>query len=348
MDNVMGSKLPQALLAGLMLLAASAAPAQQAPASASPAESDAMYAHIKKAERAARDDLKYDFYHRCFVDPNYGPTIAKQRKMYAPMDPVQVFDQLYFIGQNGVSSWALKTSQGFIIFDTLDNPEEAKQFIEGGMVKLGLDPKQIKYFVITHEHGDHYGGARYLKEQYPEAHLMASAIAWKNMAAGNSGRGLAAEQSVQGKPVPAHDIDVKDGEKFTLGDTTLTFYVTPGHTDGTLSTLFRVTDHGVPHMVGFFGGLGSPQTEAHRNMIIASFKRWQGITAAAGVDTLVSNHQGQDHSVEKLELLKVRHPSDPNPYVIGKNAYQRYFTVQMECTYANLYRHGGKSESTSD
>jgi metallo-beta-lactamase class B len=338
-------KLPPTFLISLMLAVGSAAHGQQPPA---PAVSDAMYAHIKKAEQAAGDDLKYDFYHRCFVDPNYGPTIAKQRKMYAAMDPVQVFDQLYFIGQNGVSSWALKTSQGFIIFDTLDNPDEAKQFIEGGLVKLGLDPKQIKYIVITHEHGDHYGGARYLKEQYPNAHLMASAIAWKNMAAGNSGRGLASEQSVPGKPVPAHDIDVTDGEKFTLGDSTLTFYITPGHTDGTVSTLFRVTDHGVPHLVGFFGGLGSPQTEAHRNMIIASFKRWQGITAAAGVDTLIANHQGQDHSVEKLELLKVRHPTDPNPYVIGKDAYQRYFTVQSECTYANLVRHGGKSDPAND
>jgi metallo-beta-lactamase class B len=292
-----------------------------------------MYEHIMKAKKIAGDDLMYDFYHRCFVDPNYTSTIARLRKETAPMEPVQVFDNLYFLGQNAVSSWLLKTSDGYILFDTLNNPGEAKQFVEGGMAKLGLDPKQIKYIVIMHEHGDHFGGAKYLAEKYG-SHLMASAAAWKNMPTANHGSQYA----------PAHDMDVADGQKFTLGDTTLTFYFTPGHSEGTISTIFKTTDHGVPHVVGFFGGMGSPNTEANRIAIIKSFQRWKPIAAAAGVDTLISNHQGQDHSVEKLEFIKVRHPGDPNPYVIGKNAYQRYFDVQIECTYANQIRKGGAAQ----
>jgi metallo-beta-lactamase class B len=304
---------------------------QSAPAATG---NDAMYVHIMKAEKAAGDDLKFDFYHRCFIDPNYTGTIAKQRKMTAAIEPLQVFDNLYFIGQNAVSSWALKTSQGLIIFDTENNPDEAKQFIEGGLAKLGLDAHSIKYIVITHEHADHFGGSKYLQQQYPNAHILASATAWQNMPTANRGAGL----------FPNHDADITDGEKLTLGDTTVTFYITPGHTDGTVSSIFKVTDHGKPHTVGFFGGMGSPNTEANRQKIIASYGRWQTITTAAGVDTLIANHQGQDHSVEKLEYLRVKHPGDPNPYVLGKETYQRYFTVQTECTYANLVRQGGATE----
>ena len=45
-----------------------------------------------------------------------------------------------------------------------------------------------------------------------------------------------------------------DGQKLTLGDTTLTMYITPGHTLGTISTLIPVKDNGTPHLVAEWGG----------------------------------------------------------------------------------------------
>ena len=42
---------------------------------------------------------------------------------------------------------------------------EAAGLIEGGLTKLGLDPAQIKYVIVTHGHGDHYGGATYLAQR---------------------------------------------------------------------------------------------------------------------------------------------------------------------------------------
>ena len=47
-------------------------------------------------------------------------------------------------------------------------------------------------------------------------------------------------------------MDVTDGQKLTLGDTTLTLYITPGHTPATISTVIPVTDHGKPHMLAFW------------------------------------------------------------------------------------------------
>jgi metallo-beta-lactamase class B len=48
---------------------------------------------------------------------------------------------------------------------------------------------------------------------------------------------------------------ITDGMKVTLGDTAaLTFYVTPGHTAGTMSTLIPVKDRGTPHLVAEWGG----------------------------------------------------------------------------------------------
>lgn len=336
--NRISSSFMAASVVAVLAMAAGAATGQDAEQGArtnqpkaTAAENDAMYEHIMKAKKIAGADLAPDYYHRCFIEPLYSQSIAKLINGTAAVEPAKVFDNFYFVGQNAVSSWALTTSQGIILIDTLNNPDEAKQYIEGGMAKLHLDPKQIKYIVITHEHADHFGGSRYLQQKYGD-HVMASAPAWNNMPTANRGAGLD----------PVHDMDVADGQKLTLGDTSLTFYITPGHTDGTISFVFKTTDHGVPHVIGFFGGMGSPRTEINRDKIISSYERWRKITSAAGVDTLVANHQGEDHAVEKIEFIRIRHAGDPNPFVIGKDAYQRYFEVQEECAKADLARNGQK------
>ncbi len=87
-------------------------------------------------------------------------------------------DELYFLGNYWTSAWAIKTSAGLIIIDALDNAEEAKQYIEDGLRKVSLNPADIKYVVVSHAHGDHYGGAEYLKEKF-NPRIVMSEIDWK-------------------------------------------------------------------------------------------------------------------------------------------------------------------------
>ena len=44
--------------------------------------------------------------------------------------------------------------------------------------------------------------------------------------------------------MPARDMIASDGHTLTLGDTTVTIYITPGHTPGTLSVLVPVRENG--------------------------------------------------------------------------------------------------------
>ncbi len=294
--------------------------------------SDVEYGYIIKAREAAAEDLHREFYHRCFIDANYPDTIASYRKTATPIEPAKVFDNLYFTSDGDNTVWILRTSEGFIVFDSFNNPAEALEFVGGGMTKLGLDPGQIKYVVITHEHADHFGGSKYLKEKYG-ARLMASEPAWQTMAA---------EKRPRVAYAPARDMVIADGQRLTLGDTTVTFYLTPGHSAGSISAIFNVKDNGVPHVVGFMGGMGSPNNEAGRNQIIKSYARWQTLTANAGVDALIANHSAQDNAIDKVEFLRVRRPGAFNPLVVGADRYRRYFEIQKECTRARLARNGQK------
>jgi metallo-beta-lactamase class B len=86
------------------------------------------------------------------------------------------------------------------------------------MKKLGLDPAEIKYVVISHGHGDHSGGVKYLQDYH--ARIVLSPADWD----------LLARDPNNGTVNPKREMEATDGQKLTLGDITLTLYITPGHT----------------------------------------------------------------------------------------------------------------------
>lgn len=61
-----------------------------------------------------------------------------------PLPSAKAFDQLYFIGSNMVGVWVLKTDAGIIMFDAMNNTDDAQNYIEPELRKLGLDPAEIK------------------------------------------------------------------------------------------------------------------------------------------------------------------------------------------------------------
>ena len=302
-------------------------------------------AHVAAARAAAGSDFSGVFSRICTeaVPPSTPPAprpAAGPRPPGPPprsawhADPVKVFDNLYFLGQSEYSVWAVTTSAGIILIDSIFDYSVDDE-VAGGLRTLGLDPATIKYVVISHGHSDHSGGAKYLQDKF-NAHVILGAADWDLL-----------DKSTQTKP--RRDMVATDGQKLTLGDTTLTLYNTPGHTLGTLSTLIPVTDHGTPHVAAHWGGTAF-NWMANRAAYItpehpssfwfetysASARRFKDIVAKAGADVLISNHLIFDGSKTKLPAVLQRKPGDPNPYVIGTAAVQRYLTVVDECAQAGL------------
>ena len=152
-------------------------------------------------------------------------------------------------------------------------------------------------------------------------------------------------RNVPAEVKPKKDMVITDGQKLTLGDTTLTFYVTPGHTPGMVSMLIPLKDGSQRHLGGLWGGLGYGNDRDgvkyfanKREMLNAystSAKRWQDIETKAGVDVLVTNHTRLDKGLEKMAAVKTRKPGEPHPFV-GKDAVQRFMTVINNCAEAQL------------
>lgn len=294
---------------------------------------------LNKAREIAGDDLYPHFMRRCVLSQIYS-LYANSAEAPLQMDPIRVFDNLYFIGQGAVSAWAVATREGLVIIDSLNNADEAENILVGGLRKLGFNPGDIRYLIITHEHGDHFGGARYMQDTYG-VKLVASDPAWAAMDNGTPSR-------------PARNITVSDGERWTVGDTTFLFTVTPGHTPGSLSTIFDVYDHGRRHVGALYGGFGIPASAENKVLQIQSLDRFAEITKRERVDTLLANHQTQDLSLYNHDLLRHRRLKrdadsehvkahgfkDSHPYVIGQRAYQRYLDLQSVCVRVSAARNG--------
>jgi metallo-beta-lactamase class B len=240
-------------------------------------------------------------------------------------EPAKVFDNLYFVGSKIHSSWALTTSDGIILIDTLYTYNSEEEIV-GGLKKLGLDPAKVKYVIITHAHGDHVGGAKLMQDRF-KSHIVMGGPDWDSI-----------EKSVNGYPEgkPKRDIVADDGQKLTLGDTTVTILTTPGHTPGTLSMIFPVKDHGRTLQVAYAGGtaFNFPSTVPNFDIYIQSQKKMAAAAAAANATILMSNHSEFDYATTKIKLLAARKPGEPHPYEIGKEAVARYFTVTGECAQA--------------
>jgi len=134
---------------------------------------------------------------------------------------------------------------------------------------------------------------------------------------------------------PRQDQAVQDGKTLSLGGTDIKLYVTPGHTPGTLSMIFPVYEGGKRHVAGLMGGTGGGRTSEATRQQIVSLQRWRALTAAAGVDVLITNHPAHNAGTEKQALLRYAMPGDANP-----ERYQRYMQVMEECSKVQLGRLG--------
>src|SRR5262245_15939175 len=255
-------------------------------------------------------------------------------------EPVKVFDNLYFVGMTEYSAWAVNTSDGIILIDAIYD-YSIEDEVANGLTKIGLDPKKIKYVIVSHGHIDHAGGAKFLQDRYG-ARVIMGAADWDLL-----------ERTGGSWPKPKRDMTATDGQRLTLGDTTLTLYLTPGHTLGTISTLIPVKDGGRPHLAALWGGTGFNWTRTPAGYItperpskfwfenyITSAERFRDVVAKAGADIILSNHTNTDSSKTKLPALAKRKSGEPHPYVIGSESVQRFLTVADECAKAGLARIG--------
>jgi metallo-beta-lactamase class B len=241
--------------------------------------------------------------------------IARARDVeFQKIEPFKVFDNLYYVGPGYVSVWLLTTPEGNVLFDSAQEPYV--DHVIANIRKVGVDPKSIKYIILSHGHLDHFGGAAKIQEA-SGARVVAVEEDWKMIGevGGRPGRG-------GGSPprVPKRDMVVKEGDTLTLGGQTLKFHQTPGHTPGVLTTEgIIVYDAGTPYRAIVWGGAGYRGGLAEAEQSVASANK---VAKIQGVQVNLQIHSwGGENGypgggvLERGLMLKSRKPGSPHPFV---------------------------------
>ncbi len=202
------------------------------------------------------------------------------------IQPFKIINNVYFVGTFPASSHLIDTGEGLILIDT--GYMETLHLVVNSIYKLGFNPMDIKYIINTHWHDDHTAGTKALARLTGAKTLLGKEDLQKTL------------------QYFTPDVLVSDGDQLSLGNTTISFMETPGHTKGTISLFFETTENGKTYRVGMFGGAGA-------NTMVKACYDFDGCVEAyratlhrlqkERVDVFIGNHVWNNNTEEWGKIL---------------------------------------------
>ncbi|TQF35139.1 beta-lactamase [Bradyrhizobium sp. UNPF46] len=236
---------------------------------------------------------------------------AAMQKWTAPFEPFQLIGNIYYVGTEGIAVYVIKTSQGLILMDTA--MPQSTGMIKDNIAKLGFKVADIKIVLNSHAHLDHTGGFAEIKKE-TGAQLVAGERD-KPLLEGGYYPGDEKNEDLTFPPVKVDRV-VKEGDKVTLGDTTLIAHATPGHSPGCTSWEMTVKDGDQSREVLFFCSgtvalnrlVGQPTYPG----IIDDYRSTYAKVKAMKIDVLLGPHPEVYGMQAKRAQMK---DGAPNPFV---------------------------------
>ena len=228
--------------------------------------------------------------------------------------PFRIAGDLYYVGNTSVSSHLIDTSGGLVLIDTT-YPQTVYLLLES-IRRLGFDPDNIAHVLQVHAHYDHIGGTRALVELTgAETHLGEADLEIVDKLTDQT---WAPQYGFAFHEYFKVDHPLKDGDVVRIGKTAFECVAIPGHTPGSMSFFFEVTEDGRTYRVGIHGapGLNTLTDEyltknnlpfSRRDDYLRSLQRLR----REKVDIFIGAHPAQNDTLGKRERMT----DDENPFI---------------------------------
>ena len=259
----------------------------------------------------------------------------------------RLFDNFYWIGNTGIGAWLITSNDGYILFDTMNSEDDARDIIIPAIKKLNLDPLKIKYLVFGHNHFDHTGGGEYIQRLTGAKAVMARddwEIYLRSTGRGG-GRGRRAippgGDNVAAPAAPAapppkmrRDIDATDGMTIKVGDVTATMFQMTGHTPGSIGMVVPVKYQGRQHPIL----LVTAATDVHnREAFVGGYEHIWDAAIRMKVENVMQAHPNTNMNLlARTKYVHEHYPPPKNPLLYGAERTERYINIMRNCTLARM------------
>lgn len=259
------------------------------------------------------------------------------RSWNQPVEPFRIARNLYYVGARDITSYLITTPKGHIVID--GGFVETAPMIVASIRKLGFRVEDVKILLSSHAHYDHAGGLAELK-RITGATFYASAGDIPQLARG----GLDDPQFGNRFPFPPVRADriVRHSQKISLGGTTLTAHITPGHTRGCTTWTMKAGGHDVVF-------LGSPSVPSDYRLVgnpaypdaVSDYRRQFEILRSLECDIFLASH-GSFFDLEKKRAL-LHGDGKANPFVDREGYHQ--FVTSAERRFEDRVRNEASAET---
>jgi len=161
--------------------------------------------------------------------------------------PYRIIGNVYYVGSNAIAQYLITTPQGHILLDS--GFEASVPRLAENVRALGFRFEDVKILLASHAHIDHVQGHARVRAM-TGAQVVVSAADAPVVASG--GKGEPVFDGVHAWAPCVVDRVITDGDRVSLGGTTLVAHLTPWHTRGATTWTMQVADGGRTLEVLFF------------------------------------------------------------------------------------------------
>lgn len=219
-----------------------------------------------------------------------------------PAPPFKVHGDTYHVGTCGISVILVTDKKGHVLIDS--GTEAGASVVLNNIRKLGLDPRDVKYLLHSHEHFDHVGGMATLRAA-TGAWVVPSEGAEQVLKTGKADPDdPQAGQLPDMAPVEVYQT-ITDGGTVQLGDILLTAIATPGHTKGALSWQWSSCEKSVCSTIVYADSLSPVSAEGYRFSdhpdYLASYRASIDRVADMECDLLLTPHPSASNMLNRMK-----------------------------------------------
>lgn len=252
--------------------------------------------------------------------------LAQPRGWNDAFPAFKIMDNFYYVGTRELASFLFVTPQGDILMNS--DYEASVPVIQANVEKLGFKMSDVKILIAGHAHPDHVEGDAMMKE-----------LTGAQVVVGRVDAAKTAEFRPGGKPHPIDRL-IDEGETVSLGGTTLTAHLMPGHTRGCLAWSTTLKENGKSYYTFIECSLNGQflQTLDNYPGMLDDFRATYKKARTFPVELWVSSHASFFNLADKYEKMQKRGPGDPNPFVDpeGYKAHVDQYEKTFEAAAAKL------------